>query len=446
MKTNIFRSIKSLFDLSEDKGDEIEVIEAIKRGVEFKGTNLWTLIFAIIIASVGLNVNSTAVIIGAMLISPLMGPIMGIGLGAGILDIPLIKDAFKNLALATLIALVTSSLYFLISPISTAQSELLARTTPTIWDVLIAFFGGLAGIVAFSRKKFSNVIPGVAIATALMPPLCTAGFGIGTGQWGYFIGAFYLFIINSVFISIATFLMVRFLKFHSISYEDQNLKRRVQKWVGYIALLTILPSIFMAYKFVGEEFFKQKLQNYINIELKAKNILVITKQVDPINKNAKLFVLGDLVNDSLIKILLDERSKYGLEKFQIEILNASNDKADIDVNEIKSSIVEDLFKNQQEELKAKTIELEKLKRQSTSKISNAKNQRQVIEEFKAIFGEQDKISFSDCQQFDKNNKPDSILLIVIKPLKNIGNSETKKIENWIKLRLNKKQVQVIIEK
>ncbi len=446
MKTNILRSIKSLFDLSEDKGDEIEVIDAIKRGVEFKGTNLWTLIFAIIIASVGLNVNSTAVIIGAMLISPLMGPIMGIGLGAGILDIPLIKDAFKNLALATLIALVTSSLYFFISPISTAQSELLARTTPTIWDVLIAFFGGLAGIVAFSRKKFSNVIPGVAIATALMPPLCTAGFGIGTGQWSYFIGAFYLFIINSVFISIATFLMVRFLKFHAITYEDQNLKRRVQKWVGYIALLTIVPSIFMAYKFVGEEFFKQRLQNYINIELKAKNILVINKQVDAIEKSAKLFVLGDKVNDSIIKILLDERVKYGLESFQIEILNAYHDKADIDVNEIKSSIVEDLFKNQQEELKAKTIELEKLKRQSNSKTSNAKNQRQVIEEFKAIFGEQDKISFSDCQQFDKNNKPDSILLVVIKPIKSISNSETKKIENWIKLRLNKKQVQVIIEK
>lgn len=446
MKTNILISIKSLFDLSEDKGDELEVIDAIKRGVEFKGTNLWALIFAIIIASVGLNVNSTAVIIGAMLISPIMGPIIGIGLGAGILDIPLIKDAFKNLAIATLIALVTSSLYFLISPISTAQSELLARTTPTIWDVLIAFFGGLAGIVAFSRKTFSNVIPGVAIATALMPPLCTAGFGIGTGQWGYFIGAFYLFIINSVFISIATFLMVRFLKFHTISYEDQNLKRKVQKWVGYIALLTILPSIFMAYKFVGEEFFKQKVQNYINIELKSKNILVINKQVNPTNKSAKLFVLGDQVNDSIIKILLNERGKYGLGKFKIEILNVSSDKADIDVNEIKSSIVEDLFKNQQEELKAKTLELEKLKRQASSKISNAKNQRQVIEEFKAIFGEQDKISFSDCQQFNKNNKPDSILLIVIKPLKSISHSETKKIENWVKLRLNKKQVQVIIEK
>jgi len=381
-----------------------------------------------------------------MLVSPLMGPIMGIGLGAAIFDFNLIKNAFKNLLIASVLGIITSTIYFYISPLHTAQSELLSRTSPTIWDVLIAFFGGLAGIVASSRKKYNNVIPGVAIATALMPPLCTAGFGIANGQWSYFFGAFYLFIINSVFISIATFLMVRFLKFHTISYEDQDLKTRVRKWVGYIALLTILPSIFLAYKFVGEEFFKQKLQNYINNEFKTKNILVISKQVDAADKSAKLFVLGDQINDSIIKILLDERSKYGLEKFQIEIMNASSDKADIDVNEIKSSIVEDLFKNQQEELKAKTIELEKLKRQSSSTISNAKNQRQVVEEFKAIFGEQDNVSFSDCEQFDKNNNADSVLLIVIKPLTNMSQSETKKIENWIKLRLNKKQVKILIEK
>ena len=173
---------KELFSLDEDKADEKEIVYTIKKGVEFKGTNVWVLVFAIFIASIGLNVNSTAVIIGAMLISPLMGPIMGIGLGIGINDFELIKRAFKNLAIATLISVSTSALYFLISPLSEAQSELLARTTPTIWDVLIALFGGLAGIVAATRKYSSNVIPGVAIATALMPPLCTAGYGIAIKQ------------------------------------------------------------------------------------------------------------------------------------------------------------------------------------------------------------------------------------------------------------------------
>ena len=168
------------FDIRQEKEDDRETIESIKRGVEFKGTNLWVLIFATFIASLGLNMNSTAVIIGAMLISPLMGPIMGFGLGLGTFDFELIKRAFRNFATATVFGIITSTIYFLLTPIDEAQSELLARTQPTVYDVLIAFFGGLAGIVASSTKSKGNVIPGVAIATALMPPLCTAGFGLSS--------------------------------------------------------------------------------------------------------------------------------------------------------------------------------------------------------------------------------------------------------------------------
>ena len=180
------------FDVRQDKEDELETIDTISKGIEFKGTNLWVLIFATFIASLGLNTNSTAVIIGAMLISPLMGPIMGFGVGLGISDFDMIKRSFRNFATATIFSVITSSFYFMISPISEAQSELLARTQPTVYDVLIAFFGGLAGIIASSTKSKGNVIPGVAIATALMPPLCTAGYGIATGNLYYFFGAFYL--------------------------------------------------------------------------------------------------------------------------------------------------------------------------------------------------------------------------------------------------------------
>ncbi|HAD01234.1 MAG TPA: TIGR00341 family protein, partial [Porphyromonadaceae bacterium] len=194
------------FDVRQDKEDELETIDTISKGIEFKGTNLWVLIFATFIASLGLNTNSTAVIIGAMLISPLMGPIMGFGVGLGISDFDMIKRSFRNFATATIFSVITSSIYFMISPISEAQSELLARTQPTVYDVLIAFFGGLAGIIASSTKSKGNVIPGVAIATALMPPLCTAGYGIATGNLYYFFGAFYLFFINTVFISVATYL------------------------------------------------------------------------------------------------------------------------------------------------------------------------------------------------------------------------------------------------
>ena len=196
-KTTFYQQIKDFFvrnfDLRQEKEDEQETIESIRRGVDFKGTNLWVLIFATFIASLGLNTNSTAVIIGAMLISPLMGPIMGFGLGLGIADFELIKRSFRNLATAALFSVITSTLYFLLSPLSEAQSELLARTQPTVYDVLIAFFGGMAGIVASSTKNKGNVIPGVAIATALMPPLCTAGFGLASGNLYYFFGAFYQF-------------------------------------------------------------------------------------------------------------------------------------------------------------------------------------------------------------------------------------------------------------
>ena len=194
------RFLRDRFDLGEDSALQDEVVDNIFRGVDFRGTNLWVLIFATFVASLGLNVNSTAVIIGAMLISPLMGPIMGMGLSVGINDFDLLKRSVRNFGFMVLVSILTSTLYFVVSPLSGAQSELLARTVPTTYDVLIAFFGGLAGIVAQSRRdRTSTVIPGVAIATALMPPLCTAGYGLATLQLNYFLGAFYLFFINTVF-------------------------------------------------------------------------------------------------------------------------------------------------------------------------------------------------------------------------------------------------------
>ena len=266
-KLRLFAAIREFlrdrFNLDEDKANENEIIEAIKKGVEFRGTNLWVLIFAIFIASIGLNVNSTAVIIGAMLISPLMGPIMGIGLGIGINDFDLIKKAYKNLAIATVIGVVTSAIYFLISPISDAQSELLARTTPTIWDVMIALFGGLAGIVATTRKSISNVIPGVAIATALMPPLCTAGFGLATGNFSFFFGAFYLYFINSVFISLSSFIIVRFLKFQKKTLLDSSREKRVRRYILIVVTITIIPSIIMAYNIVTRSILKKRFSSLL---------------------------------------------------------------------------------------------------------------------------------------------------------------------------------------
>ena len=213
MAENFWTKLKSLtgnyFALGPYLVTQQEAEASIREGVSFRGTNLIILVLAIFIASLGLNTNSTAVIIGAMLISPLMGPIIGIGLGIGITDFGLLKRSLRNLVVAAIFSMLASSLYFLISPVAEGHSELLARTSPTIYDVLIGFFGGGAGIVAICSKSKGNVIPGVAIATALMPPLCTAGYGLATLQMHYFLGASYLFIINSILICLATFIGVK---------------------------------------------------------------------------------------------------------------------------------------------------------------------------------------------------------------------------------------------
>ena len=297
--------LRSRFDLSADKASEEEVVDNIRKGVEFKGTNLWVLIFATFVASLGLNVNSTAVIIGAMLISPLMGPIMGMGLSVGINDFELLKRSLRNFGFMVLASIFTSTLYFFISPLSGAQSELLARTTPTTYDVLIAFFGGLAGIVAQSRKdRTSTVIPGVAIATALMPPLCTAGFGLATLQFKYFIGAFYLFFINTVFIAIATFIVVRFLHYSKKEFVDKNREMRVRRSILLIVLVTIIPSVVIGYRIVKRSLFENDVKRYVNTVFQFPKTKVIehTGIYRPDNGESyvEIYLIGEPISDEMI--------------------------------------------------------------------------------------------------------------------------------------------------
>lgn len=221
---NLIAKLSVWFDLRSEMEDYNSIHQEIEKGIIFKGTNLWILMFAIVVASVGLNMNSTAVIIGAMLISPLMGPINGMGYSLATYDFPLFKRSIKNFTYAVIVSLLTSSIYFLITPLNEAHSELLARTSPSIYDVIIALFGGLAGIVAMSSKLKGNVIPGVAIATALMPPICTAGYGLATLQFNFFFGALYLFTINTVFIAFAALIVCQFLKFPIRSIIDVERK------------------------------------------------------------------------------------------------------------------------------------------------------------------------------------------------------------------------------
>ncbi|RWU10730.1 DUF389 domain-containing protein [Pedobacter chitinilyticus] len=271
--------IFNFIDLHSGEEDKNKVLDNVTSNTSFRGSNLWILACAILIASVGLNVNSTAVIIGAMLISPLMGPIVGAGFALGTYDFGLLKKSIKNLLIATVVSLVVSCIYFYISPFKDVQSELLARTSPNIYDVLIAFFGGLVGVIAITRVEKGNPIPGVAIATALMPPLCTAGYGLATFNFTYFFGAFYLYTINCFFICIATFLLVKYLKYPSALVDDKY-RKRIRYGITSLIMVMIIPSCYLAYTLWNEKKFIKTVEEFIGTEFTSRGYTVIYKKIN----------------------------------------------------------------------------------------------------------------------------------------------------------------------
>jgi len=294
--------LQSYFNLTPYLEDEKVARQEILDGVSFRGPNIVILILAILVASLGLNTNSTAVIIGAMLISPLMGPIIGIGLGTGTYDFALIKRSARNLFMAAAFSVLASTIYFLISPVAEGHSELLARTSPTIYDVLIGFFGGGAGIVAVACKQKGNVIPGVAIATALMPPLCTAGYGLATWQLQYFTGALYLFLINSIFIATATLIGVKLFKFTQATIVDPVRKKKIKRIVYAIIIITLLPSVYLTAQMITESFFVSDASHFVDNNMNYPNTQVFAKKayMKKWKKYLDVTLIGERVNvDSL---------------------------------------------------------------------------------------------------------------------------------------------------
>ncbi len=417
------------FSLHGDSAQESEIKESIKRNVEFKGSNLWSLIFAIFIASIGLNVNSTAVIIGAMLVSPLMGPIMGVGLGLGINDLELVKGALRNLLIAVIISIGVSTLYFFISPLHEAQSELLARTTPTIWDVLIALFGGLAGILGSTRKEKGNVIPGVAIATALMPPLCTAGFGIAIGNWHYFVGAFYLFFINSVFICISTLIMVRYMKLTRKVFKDTRQEKRVGRLVLTIVALTVLPSIYVAYDIVGKSIFEQNTARYIKTEFNFKSTHVIRKTAKYNNgkKELEILLVGEYLAKSQVDDLERSLAKYSLSGTRLVIKQGPDAKQQLNINELREGILEQLLAKQKD------------RDDDTAAFPNLGG------ELKALYPQIVSYSLSEAtiNRLD-SNRTDTITLFVASAPKSFKKNDEKRLTEWLKRRLNIDTVALIV--
>lgn len=443
----IRKFLNEYLDLRKDKDNELATVESIRKGVEFKGANLWILIFAIFMASLGLNVNSTAVIIGAMLISPLMGPIMGVGLSVGLNDFELMKRSLKSFFITTLFSVTTATVFFLISPVAEGQSELLARTSPTIYDVFIALMGGLAGVTALSTKEKGNVIPGVAIATALMPPLCTAGYGLATGNLIYFLGAFYLYFINSVFISLATFLGVRVMHFKRKEFVDKRREKTVRKYIVFIAVLTMCPALYLTVGIIQDTFFHGAVNKFVAEQLSFENTQVLDKKIITEGKEREIRVvlIGQEVPEASIAIARGKMKDYKLKDTKLVVMQGMNNES-LDISSIRAMVMEDFYKNSEQRLVEQKQKIEALEKNLKRYQSFNELGKRIIPELKVLYPSVKSVSISYAVETSVDSlRTDTVTLAVLKFGKTPKASEEKKISDWLKARTGAKKLRLIAE-
>ena len=410
--------MKGRFSLDEDKAQRDEVVASVSKGVEFRGVNLWVLIFATMIASLGLNVNSAAVIIGAMLISPIMGPIMGVGLALGINDFELLKKSLRNLALMFIVAIITST------------------------DVLISLFGGLAGIVAQTRQdRTSTVIPGVAIATALIPPLCTAGFGLATGQFRFFIGAFYLFFINSVFIALATYAMVRFLQYEKKVFIDKVRERTVKRLMMVITLVTFIPSVVIGFHMVRVSLFEAVADKYVSQVFNFPHTRVIecnkhyAQGKNP--SQIELLLVGEPLGEEVIENARTQMRNFGLEEAELVVRQANTeDKVD----------VVSLQKSYQELLEEKNRRIGEMSSQlKRYRVTNVEV-NDISREVGAMMDNIGAISLTKGITFDVEGTPgDTTLVCVVTPRDSALPVDRETLIRWLRIRTKVENVKLFVE-
>ena len=419
--------IGQYFNLLHDKEDEYEVIEQVKGSIVFRGTNLWILIFAILIASLGLNVNSTAVIIGAMLVSPLMGPIIGMGLAVGISDFDLLKQSMKNYGVSVLISVVTATVYFFISPLSEARSELLARTFPTLYDVLIAFCGGAAGVLALTCKSKGQVIPGVAIATALMPPLCTAGYGLATAQWSYFFGAFYLFFINTVFIATATFLGAKLLRFHPVKTLNPDTARRGRRIIYTIVVLTLLPAAYMTFTIVKNNIFERNLHNFVRTELDHSGTQILSQQT--VGDTLRIVAVGKEITDDEISVARSRMRHYGLAGYHLIIIQAGG--------EGNPFAIARHLSNAEHTNAMLSSQLADAQRQLAAHTAADSLSRRIAAEASPLFPEVEQLSVGRL-----DGKP--LALVSLRQGHRLSAADLRRLEEWLRTRTMDSSIEIIV--
>lgn len=394
---NIKKFFGELIEIRSTTNEE-GTIQSIKDNISMKGHNAWILVFSIIVASVGLNSNSTAVVIGAMLISPLMGPILGIGLSIGINDVLTLRKSLMNLGLMVALSLITSFLFFSIPLFQDSTSELLARTRPDIRDVLIALSGGLALIVALTRPSPQfNTVAGVAIATALMPPLCTAGYSLALANFKFFFGAMFLFSINCVFIALATFAIVKYLRFRMVNYINSQKRKRIARIASFVAFIIVLGSIYTFYIFILERSFYHKAHIFIT-ELKDSGIAILgdeKKNVDYTKRVIRLPLLGNMVSNDEIERWKVRMQDIGLNNTNLNIIQKDDSKILNEVTNLKQlySQNHELIMTKDEAIREKDRKIERLKNEIQKHEASRQDFKKISKEVSLVFPEMKGLSF-----------------------------------------------------
>lgn len=430
-------------------GDQIDVAAAsqnIRKGINFRGFNVFILACAIIIASVGLNINSIPVIIGAMLISPLMGPILGLGLGLGTNDAELMKDAARNILVMVSISIISSALFFLISPLKLEQpSELLARTNPTVYDVFIALFGGIAGMFETARKEKGTVLPGVAIATAIMPPLCTVGYGIANLEWRYIAGALYLFLINGIFIALATFITVKYLHFPLVVSPDPVKQKKTSRIIGVVLTLLIVPSVFSASKIIRDNAFDANVKKLVNENktLSKSYIYDYSTDVNAKPRTIKLFIAGEMLTVDQKEVLYNKAEAYGFTRSQISFHDEATIRREGELSE--SELIQSVLKSSDQKIAELNDSLSVLNAQLLEYRANALPARMIADEMRAQYpGIQDVILTRGDTVFASDSTVTGTVVAIVKcPEALLSDGDTAKIASWLKVRLTAQEVSVI---
>ena len=440
----IIRNIGALFRSSVDLEGHIDTEAAersIRNNIFFRGPNAWILAIAIIIASVGLNVNSIPVVIGAMLISPLMGPIFGLGLGLGISDVQLVKSSGKNLLVMVAISLTASFLYFLITPLSLSNpTELLARTNPTIYDVLIALFGGFAGIFEQCRKEKGTVFAGVAIATALMPPLCTAGFGLAGGNFGYFFGALYLFFINCLFIMLATYISVKYFKFRQTEYSDISTGRKTKRVITMLIILFIVPSIWSAVILINQNRFEESAIAFVEHSKSYGKSIIYDYKIDHTDGSTiEISFVGEPLDESTKNNIYNTAARYGIDKNSLIINDHTTTES---INEME--LVKDIYDRMEREISTRDAEIAQLKAQientQSVKIPYKQLTQEIISSYPTIY--EVHITHGESINVESIEQTKISMIVVVYTSAEISDEECNKLESWLKIRLNEQNIRL----